>query len=161
MIGKGIHEMQTIGNYVLRSLAVITMMVASVTVQAAYPKNIQLNIEMWNQSGIDLALVSASWAPANADYTGYGFAADAPTASVSIPLKNPRNDSASFRVSGEGKVCEFTAAHSVTFSWVSITPAPEKSATGRSIGKVPAECIASVTKGTNSMQAYSVRFVMK
>lgn len=161
MIGKGIHDMQTIGNYVTRSIAVITMMVAAVSAQAAYPSKIQLNIEMWNQSGTNLALVWASWASANADYTGYGFSADAPTASVSIPLKNPRNDAASFRVSGEGKVCEFRAAHSVTFSWVSITPAPEKSATGTSIGKVPAECIASVIKGTNSMQAYSVRFVMK
>lgn len=153
--------MQTLSTYVIRSTAAITMMVAAVSAQAAYPKNIQLNIEMWNQSGIDLALVSASWAPANADYTGYGLSAAEPTASVSIPLQNPRNDSASFRVSGEGKICEFTAAHSVTFRWVSITPAPEKSATGTSIGKVPAECIASVTKGTNSMQAYSVRFVMK
>lgn len=144
-----------------RAIAAIAMMAAAVSAQAAYPSKIQLNIEMWNQSGVDLALVSASWAPANTDYTGYGFAADAPTAAVSVPLKNPRNDSATFRVSGEGKICEFTAAHSVTFSWVSISPAPEKSATGRSIGKVPAECIASVTKGTNSMQAYSVRFVMK
>lgn len=144
-----------------RTSAAVAIMVVAVSAQAAYPKKIQLNIEMWNESGIDLALVWASWAKANTDYTGYGFSADAPTASVSIPLKNPRNDSASFRVSGEGKTCEFTAAHSVTFSWVSITPAPEKSATGRSIGTVPAECIASVTKGTNSMQAYSVRFVMK
>lgn len=143
------------------TIAAIAMMVAAASAQAAYPNKIQLNMEMWNQTGIDLALVSASWAPANADYTGYGFSADAPTASVSIPLKNPRNDSASFRVSGEGKTCEFTAAHSVTFSWVSITPAPEKSATGRSIGTIPAQCLASVTKGTNSMQAYSVRFVMK
>ncbi len=144
-----------------RTIAAIAMMVAAASAQAAYPKKIQLNMEMWNQTGIDLALVWASWAKPNADYTGYGFAADDPTASVSIPLKNPRNDSASFRVSGEGKICEFRAAHAVTFSWVSITPAPEKSATGRSIGTVPAECTASVTKGTNSMQAYSVRFVMK
>lgn len=144
-----------------RTIAAIAMMVAAASAQAAYPNKIQLNMEMWNQTGIDLALVWSSWAKPNADYTGYGFSADAPTASVSIPLKNPRNDSASFRVSGEGKTCEFTAAHSVTFSWVSITPAPEKSATGRSLGTVPAACIASVTKGTNSMQAYSVRFVMK
>lgn len=146
---------------ITRTLVATAMMVAAVSAQAAYPKNIQLTIEMWNQSGIDLALVAASWAPAHADYTGYGFAADAPTASVSLPLKNPRNDSASFRVSGNGKICEFRAAHAVMFGWVSITPAPEKSATGRSIGTVPAECVASVTKGTNSMQAYSVRFVMK
>jgi hypothetical protein len=143
------------------SIAATALMVAAVSAQAAYPKTIQLNMEMWNQSGEDLALVAASWAPANTDYTGYGFAADDPTAAVSIALKNPRNDAASFRVSGAGKACEFRAAHEVTFSWVSITPAPEKSATGRSIGKVPAECIASVIKGTNSMQAYSVRFVMK
>jgi hypothetical protein len=144
-----------------RTIAAIAMMVAAVSAQAAYPKNIHLTMEMWNQTGIDLALVSASWAPANADYTRYGIPADAPAASLSIPLKDPRNDSASFRVSGEGKVCVFRAAHSVPFSWFSINPAPEKPATGKSIGKVPAECIASMTKGTNSMTAYSVGFVMK
>lgn len=146
---------------ITRTIAAVALMAAALPALAAYPTKIQLNIELWNQSGNDLALLWASWAPANADYTGYGFSADEPTAAVSITLKNPRNDFARFRVSGEGKACEFTATHSVTFSWVSITAAPEKSATGRSIGKVPAECIASVTKGTNSMQAYSVRFVMK
>jgi hypothetical protein len=52
-----------------RTIAAIAMMVAAVSAQAAYPKNIELTMEMWNQAGIDLALVSASWAPANADYT--------------------------------------------------------------------------------------------
>ena len=153
--------MKNILTCITRSTAAIAMMVFAVSAQAAYPKNIQLNIEMWNQSGTDLALSAASWFAANADYTGYGFSANAPTATVSLTLKNPRNDSASFRASGDGKVCEFKATHAVTFSWVSINPAPEKSASGRSIGKVPAECIASVIKGTNSMKAYSVRFVMK
>lgn len=144
-----------------RSIAAIAMMVMAASAQAAYPKTIQLNMELWNQSGTDLALSASSWLPANTDYTGYGFSANAPTTAASLTLKNPRNDFASFRVSGEGKVCEFKAAHAVTFSWVSINPAPEKSATGASVGEVPAECIASVIKGTNSMKAYSVRFVMK
>lgn len=143
------------------SISAVAMMLMAATAQAAYPKNIQLDMEMWNQTGIDLALMTASWAAANADYTGYGFSAGAPTTAVTLTLKNPRNDFASFRVGGDGKVCEFKAAHAVTFSWVSISPAPEKSATGTSVGTVAAECIASVIKGTNSMKAYAVRFVMK
>lgn len=142
-------------------IAAIFMMAMAGPTQAAYPKSIQLNMQMWNQTGIDLALSAASWAPANADYSAYGFSAKEPTAAVSITLKKPRNDSASFRVSGEGKICEFKAAHETAFDWFSLNPAPRKSATGKSVGNVQAECTATVIKGTNSMKAYTVRFVMK
>jgi hypothetical protein len=146
---------------VMSGIVAIFMTAVAASAQAAYPKSIQLNIQMWNQTGMDLALSAASWAPTDTDYSAYGFSAKEPTASVSITLKKPRNDSASFRVSGEGKICEFRAAHETTFDWFSLNPAPQKSATGKSVGTVPAECTATVIKGTNAMKAYSVRFVMK
>ena len=142
--------------FLLGSALVITPLT-----QAAYPKNMAVTIEMWNNTDADLQLASATWLAPDTDLAGYVMPASFRNASFGITLKNPRNDSATYRMKDGVRVCEFTFGHEAKFEWWSINPAPEKFARARSVGQVPVECKGSVIKGTNSMSGYTVRFVMK
>ncbi|HEY0289988.1 MAG TPA: hypothetical protein VGC62_23775 [Pseudomonas sp.] len=129
--------------------------------KAAYPKNMAVSVDVWNNAKQDVSLTSASWFPAGTDLSQYVIPADYPNASFLITLNNSRNDFANFRLRSEGKECEFRIAHEVKFQWFSINPVPAKTASARSVGRVPAECSASVIKGAQSLAAYTVRVGMK
>lgn len=130
--------------------------------QAAYPKSVKVTVEVWNDEAQDLHMTYASWRAQGSDSSDYLIHAYQTGKGFNVTLNDPRNDEGTLRyATTSGKKCEFKFAHKATFKWFSISPAPEKSATAKSIGTVPAECGASVTKGTNSMESYTVRFSMK
>ncbi len=134
----------------------------AVCAQAAYPNNMQVTVEMWNDAAQDLHMTYASWAPQATGLNKYLISAQSSGLGFVVTLDNPRNDAATFRyASAEGKVCEFKMAHKTNFSWFGLNPAPEKSAIAKPIGTAAAQCTASVTKGSNAMESYTVRFSMK
>lgn len=145
----------------VKAMTATALLSAATGASAAYPKSMEVGIELWNHANTELALASASWMPKNADLSVYTVPANVRTSAAQIVLNNARNDSATFRLRGGDKTCEFKLAHEVTFSWISINPAPQKSASAASVGKVAAECGASVVSGADSMKTYTVRFVMK
>ncbi len=141
------------------ALVAVTMAVCA---QAAYPNNMQVKVEVWNDAAQDLHMTYASWTPQTTGLNRYLISAQSSGLGFGVTLGNPRNDAAMFRyASAEGKVCEFKMAHQTNFSWFGFNPAPEKSAIAKSIGTVAAECSASVTKGSNAVESYTVRFSMK
>ena len=147
---------------VFNSLAVLAVaLVLAPAANAAYPSKMDVTVELWSGVAEPLSLTSASWIPPGTDLSSYVIPADHPTVSLALTLANPRNDSASFRLGSEGKECEFKLGHEAKFQWFSVNPAPEKSASARSVGQVAVGCSASVIKGTDSSSAYTVRFVMK
>ncbi|MGH8419905.1 MAG: hypothetical protein ACRER8_21920 [Pseudomonas sp.] len=150
------HKQRFMGSMML---LVATMAIASFT-YAAYPKKMAITVELWNDSGADLYLAAASWVPPDTELSAYVIAHDSPTTSFSLVLNNPRNDLAIFRMREGARECEFTLGHKTTFSWFGLDPSPEKFARARSSGTVPAQCSASVIKGSKSMAAYTVRVRM-
>lgn len=150
-----------LGNRYIKCLCVAMVMALVPHANAAYPNKMNVKVEVWNSVGEELALTHASWLPLGTDLSPYVIPADLGNAEFSITLGNARNDSAAFRLSSAGKVCEFKMSHEATFSWLSIRPTPEKSASSKSVGQVPVECRASVIQGTNSLSEYTVRVVMR
>ena len=153
-------------NIINRSLAAFVAVLATVTMVpvafAAYPKSTKVAVEVWNDEAQNLQMTYASWKPQATDLSTYHIQAENSGIGFSVTLANPRNDSGKMRYAAAGgKKCEFTFSHKATFSWIGISPAPEKFATARSVGTAPAECGAAVTQGTNSMERYTVRFSMK
>lgn len=130
--------------------------------QAAYPTNMKVEVEVWNDTQQALQLTHATWSSQTSELEQHDIPAEQRQKTFQVTLANPRNDGAAFRyIAANGKVCDFLFAHKKTFSLFGISPAPEKSVSSRSAGVVPAQCSASVTKGNNSMSGYSVRFTMK
>lgn len=127
---------------------------------AGYPEKMAVTVEMWNDTDADLYLASATWLAPGTDLSGYVMSGSLRNASFGVTLNNPRNDSATYRMKDGARVCEFKLGHEKTFSWFGISPAPDKFASARSVGTLPASCSASVIKGHKSMEAYSVRVKM-
>lgn len=131
-------------------------------VHAAYPKTMEVVVEVWNDGHQNLNMTHASWIRDSAIRDEYVLRAEDGGRRFDVTLNNPRNDSATFRYASEdGKVCEFRMAHEPEFSWFGIKPKIAKSATGKSVGTASAQCDARVTAGTESLSRYSVRFSMK
>ncbi|WP_296257879.1 MULTISPECIES: hypothetical protein [unclassified Pseudomonas] len=152
--------MTKVQRFISGTMLLIATMFTALLAQAAYPKKMDVTVEMWNDSGADLYLVAASWLPLRTDFSGAVMPHDFPTTSFGLALKNPRNDRALMRMRDGARECEFTLGHKATFSWFSLDPSPEKFASARSSGAVAAQCSASVIKGRRSMTAYTVRFKM-
>jgi len=153
-------------NIINRSLGAFVALLATVAMVpaafAAYPKSIKVAVEVWNDEVQNLQMTYASWKPQGTGLSTYHIQPENSGKGFSVTLGNPRSDSATMRYAAAGgKKCEFTFSHKATFSWIGISPAPEKFATAKSVGTASAECGASVTKGTNSMESYTVRFSMK
>lgn len=147
---------------VFNSLAVLAIaLILAPTVNAAYPDKMDVKVEIWNGLAQPLSLTAVSWLAPGTDLSPYVIPADHPTVSLALTLADSRNDSATLRLRSEGKECEFKLGHEAKFQWFSVNPAPEKSASARSVGQVAVGCSASVIKGTNSLSGYTVRFVMK
>ena len=152
--------METTLKFISGAVAVVGAIAFVPLAQAAYPRQMAVTVEMWNNTDADLYLASASWLPADADLADYVMSGDLRNASFGITLKNPRNDLATYRMKDGSRVCEFKLGHEKTFSWFGMSPAPDKFASARSVGAAPATCSASVIKGHKSMGAYTVRVKM-
>jgi hypothetical protein len=152
--------MQPTLKFISRAVAVIGAMAFVPLAQAAYPKQMAVKVEMWNDTDADLYLVSASWLPPGTDLSNYVMPGDLRNATFGFSLKNPRNDSATYRMQDGARVCEFNLGHEKTFSWLGVNPAPDKFASARSVGTSPATCSASVIRGLKSLGAYTVRVKM-
>ena len=153
--------MNTIRNVVggCLTMAAATMLTSA---HAAYPAKMHVVIEVENQAAQDLHMIHASWDRQGAQLSSRLIPAQQSGTTINLTFGNPRSGSATFRyASAEGKSCEFKLAHEVRFSWFSLNPAPEKSASARSIGAVAAECLGAVTRGAEAMGSYTVRFSMK
>lgn len=143
---------------ILRSALLLGIAMALAPVaQAAYPRNMAVTVEIWNDSGSDLRVASASWLPPRSALTRSVMAHDVRSASFSFKLNNPHTDSATFRMEAGSRQCKFTVSHEKTFSWFGLNPAPDKFVSATSSGTVPAQCSASVIKGHASLAAYTVR----
>lgn len=130
--------------------------------QAAYPKTMEVIVEVWNDGRQHLHMTHASWIPDAVRRDDYQIDAEHGGRLFDVTLRNPRNDAATFRYGTEdGKVCQFKMGHEARFSWFGLNPTPSKTATAKSVGTVAAQCHARVTKGINSLESYSVRFSMK
>lgn len=131
-------------------------------VHAAYPKTMEVLVEVWNDGHQNLSMTHASWIRDSAIRDEYMLRGEDGGRRFDVTLNNPRNDSATFRYASEdGKVCEFRMGHETKFSWFGIKPNIAKSASGQSVGTASAQCDARVTAGTESLSSYSVRFSMK
>lgn len=140
-------------------LLCMAMMIAPVS-QAAYPKKMAVTVELWNDTRTELGLTAASWLPAGTDLSESVMPHNVQTTSFGLTLNNPMNDSAVFRMKAGPRECRFTLGHEKVFSWFGLNPAPDKFASAKSTGTLPARCSASVIKGLKSMQAYTVRVRM-
>lgn len=141
------------------ALAAMTTLPA---VHAAYPKTMEVKVEVWKDVQQQLTMNHASWIRNSASLNDYTIVAENAGVKFGLTLNNPRTDSATFRYASEdGKVCEFRMAHEPEFSWFGFKPKIAKSATAKSIGTASAQCDARVTAGTESLSSYSVRFSMK
>lgn len=144
------------------SIALLAAFAVIPAAYAAYPKTMKVSVEVWNDKEQDIHMTYASWEPKGASLSSYFIPAQNSGRAIDVTLDNPRNDAAVFRYANtEGQKCEFRMSHKVVFRWIGVNPAPEKTATAKSIGTVPAECSAAVTKSTDSMSSYTVKFSMK
>lgn len=128
---------------------------------AGYPTSMKATANLYNSGGQDLTMTSSNWLDHASELADYKIAADQGGIRFDVNL-SPRNDSARFSyATGDGKVCKFTMSHETVFSWIGLKPSPEKRATAKSVGAVPAKCTASVTGGRESMESYRVKFSMQ
>jgi hypothetical protein len=142
------------------TILLLLAMVLSPLTHAAYPKKMNVTVELWNDLRADLGVISATWVPVGTDLSDSVVPGNANTGSFALTLNNPMNDSAVFVLKAGERQCTFTLGHEKVFSWFSLNPAPDKFASGRSTGTTPARCKASVIKGLKSMEAYTVRVRM-
>lgn len=143
-----------------RAMLLLLAMVLAPWAQAAYPKKMNVTVELWNDLRADLGFVSATWVPVGTDLSDSVMPGNADTGSFALTLNNPMNDSAAFVLKAGERQCTFSLGHEKVFSWFGLNPAPDKFASGRSTGATLVRCRASVIKGLKSMQAYTVRVRM-
>ncbi len=153
--------MKKTNRFIGASFAVFASLAVANSAHAAYPTEMELTVEFWNDTANDLQLNSASWFAPGTDLSPYTLSADDKNYTFKLTLKDPRDDAAHFSVRSGDKLCAFTMSHKKTFSWISINLAPEKFATARSMGATPAECSAAIIKGGNSLAAYTARLRIK
>jgi hypothetical protein len=150
----------------IRSLITGCMTIGAATMlssaHAATPTSMRVAAEVINDAAQDLHMTFASWDRQGTELSSRLIPAHQSGTITKLTFGNPRNGAATFRYATvEGKSCEFKLAHMARFSWFSLNPAPEKSASARSIGAVQAECRGVVTAGSESLGSYTVRFSMK
>ena len=128
---------------------------------AAYPTEMKVNVEVLNETGQNLSMVYGSWVTRQDELRNYFLSAEQGTTKFRLTLPRPSDGGGHFRyATADGKKCQFKMTHRSVFQWLGMAK-NEKTATGKSIGTVPAVCAATVVDGRDSLGRYSVRFLMK
>ncbi|WP_268799616.1 hypothetical protein [Pseudomonas huanghezhanensis] len=153
--------MNAVERFTRHFMFVASLLILAPVASAASPTEMAVNVEVWNGTGEDLSLSGASWLAPGTDLSPYVIPGDSENASFFVTQGNPKKDSAAFRLRSDEKVCEFKLGHEARFQWMPVNPAPEKTASAKSVGSVQVKCGASVIKGTDSLSAYTVRVVMQ
>lgn len=145
----------------MAALMTLGMLAALPAAHAGYPAEMKVKVEVLNETGQNLSLVYGSWVTRQDELRNYFLSAEQGAAKFRLTLPRPADGGAHFRyAAADGKKCQFKMTHRSVFQWLGLAK-NEKTATGKSIGTVPAVCAATVVDGRDSLGRYSVRFSMK